>query len=163
MPLPTILLLYWFWLTEICICCKPYPTRDKTHDLQIALPTTLMLLFFYASGTQHARHNCTIFELWGQPFCLSLLVSFFWCCYERNSIHSASLSHFISLGSHHLFFLSRLDGCWIHINVGCFACIYGTSLVVSLNDEPWLVHWRQQCAGSVFQFHYKSLNITHLN
>ena len=37
MPLPTMLLLYWFWLTEICMCHKPRPTRDKMCDLQIAL------------------------------------------------------------------------------------------------------------------------------
>ena len=73
MPLPTLLLLYRFWLTEICICCKPHPTRDKMHDLQIELPTTLMLLFFYTSGTLHARHICAIFELWGRLFCSSLL------------------------------------------------------------------------------------------
>ena len=107
MPLPTMLLLYWFWLTKICICHKPCPTRVEMRDQQIALPTTLMLLFFYASGTLHSRHICAIFELWGRPFCLSLLVSFFGCCYESNSIHTASLSHFISLVhlAHHLFFI----------------------------------------------------------
>ena len=118
MPLPTMLLLYRFWLTKICICRKPRPTKDETHDLQIALPTTLMLPFFYTSGKTHfsillARHICTIFEFWVWPFCLSLLVSFFRCCYERNSIHTASLSHFISLihSVHHLFFYLAVEDC----------------------------------------------------
>ena len=106
-PLPTMLLLYRFWLTEIYICRKPCPTRDETRDLQIPLPTTLMLLFFCTPVTLHVRHIRAIFELWGRPFCLSLLVSFYRCCYERNSIHTASLSHFISLvhSAHRLFFI----------------------------------------------------------
>ena len=107
MSLPTMLLLYWFWLTEICVCCKPHPTRDETHNLQIALLMMLTIPFFYTFGTLHAKHICAIFELCGRPFCSSLLVSFFRCCYERNSIHTASLSHFISLvhSVHHLFFI----------------------------------------------------------
>ena len=107
MPLPTMLFLYRFWLTEICICCKPCPTRDELHDLQIALLTMLTLPFFYTSGSLHTRHIHTIFKLWGRSFCSSLLVCFFLCCYERNSIHTASLSHFIFLVHlvHHLFFI----------------------------------------------------------
>ena len=76
MPFSTMLLLYPFWLTEICICHKPHPTRDEMRDLQIALPMTLMLPFFYTSRTLHVSHIHAIFELWGRPFCLSLLVSF---------------------------------------------------------------------------------------
>ena len=68
-----LLLLYQFWLTEICICRKPRPTRDETQDLQ----RTLMLPFFYTSGTPHARHIHASFELWDRLFCSSLLVSFF--------------------------------------------------------------------------------------
>ena len=45
MPLPTMILLYRHWLTEICICRKPRPTRNETRDLQIALPPMLMLSF----------------------------------------------------------------------------------------------------------------------
>ena len=64
--------------------------------------------FFCSSGTLDARYIRAIFELQGRPFCLSLLVSFFRCCYERNSIPTASLSHFISrsLGSTPVLFLS---------------------------------------------------------
>ena len=152
-----LLLLYRFWLTEICIFCKPCPTRDKTRDLQIALLMTFMLPFFYSSGTLHAKDIRTSFELWGRPFCSSLPVSFFRYCYERNSIHTASLSHFISLvhSAHHLFFFvcffyPTMDGCWIHVNVDCSTCLYNMSLIVSLNDEPLLVHQRQQSAGSAF-------------
>ena len=65
---PAMLLLYQFWLTEIC---KAHPTRDEMHDLQIAFPMTLMLLFFYNSRTLRSRHIRVIFELWGRPYCLS--------------------------------------------------------------------------------------------
>ena len=67
-----MLLLYRFWLIEICICCKPCPTRDETRDLQIALPTT----FFYTSGNLHARHIRAIFELCSS-LCSSLLARHF--------------------------------------------------------------------------------------
>ena len=109
-----LLLLYLFWLAEICICHWLCPTRDETCDLQIAPPRMLMLpfffFFFYASGTPHTRHICVRFELWSRPFCSSLLSSFlpsFWCCNERNSFHTALLSHFISLIrlAHHQFFI----------------------------------------------------------
>ena len=63
---------------------------------------------FCTSGTLHAIYIRAIFELQGRPICSPLLVSFFRCCYERNSIHTASLSHFISLslGSLPVLFLS---------------------------------------------------------
>ena len=152
-----MLFLNRFWLTEIYICCKLCLTRDKTHDQQSALPTMLTLQFFCTSGTLHIRHIHTIFELLGRPFCLSLLVSFFRCCYERNSIHTALLSHFLFLihSVHHLFFYPAMDDCWIHVNVGCSAYIYSMRLIVPLNDEPWLAHRRQQSVGSNFQFHYR--------
>ena len=87
LPLLTMLLLYQFWLTEICICCKPSPTRDEMPHQQIALPMTLTLPFFYTFGTLHARHIHTIFELWGRPFCSLLLVSFFrWKEFNSHSV-----------------------------------------------------------------------------
>ena len=67
----------------------------------------------YTSGTLHAGHFCTHFQLWGRPFHSSLLAFFFlpssWCCYEKNSFHTASFSCFISLvcSAHHLFLSSR--------------------------------------------------------
>ena len=66
-----------------------------------------------------------------------LFFSFRSCC-ERNSIHTALLSHFISLAhsSNHQF----AEVCWIHVNVGCSTCIYSTPLVVSLNNKPQLAH-----------------------
>ena len=62
---------------KFCICHKPHPTRGETHGLQIAPPRMLMLPFFYTSGTSHTRHACVRLELWGRPFRLSLLASFF--------------------------------------------------------------------------------------
>ena len=159
MPLPTMLLLYRFWQTEICICCKTHPTRDETCNLQIALLTTLP--FFHTSNALHAWHIHAIFELWGRPFCSSLLVSFF--AAKRNLIHTALLSHFIFLvrSVHHLFFYPAVDDCWIHINVSCSVCIYSRLFIVSLNDESQLAHRRQQSMGSAFQFHYTFVIISH--
>ena len=71
-------------------------------------------VFFYTSGTLHARHIYAHFELWGRLFCSSFLVSFFlWCCYERNSFCTALLSHLIYLvhPAHHLLFYPARDGC----------------------------------------------------
>ena len=54
------------------------------------------------------------------------------------------------------------NSCWIHVNVGCSACIYSTLFVVSLNDEYQLVYRGQQSEGSAFQFHYMdSINKSH--
>ena len=44
----------------------PPETRHVTY--KTALPTTLVLPFFYTSGTLHARHIRAIFELLGRPF-----------------------------------------------------------------------------------------------
>ena len=73
-------------------------------------PNDSWLHFFFflnTFGTLAQMCLAYSFELWGRPFCSSLLVSFFWCCYERNSIHTASLSHFIFLihSAHQLFFI----------------------------------------------------------
>ena len=51
-------------------------------------------------------------------------------------------------------FYPAMDVCWIHVKISCSTCIYSMLLIVSLNDEPWLAHRRQQSAGSAFQFHY---------
>ena len=72
-----MLLLYRFWLTKICICCKPRPTRDEMRDLQIALLMMLTLSFFHTYGALHPRYIHAIFELWGRPSCSSLLACFF--------------------------------------------------------------------------------------
>ena len=110
----------------------------------------------------HTQDTCALvlnFEV--GPFArhfllLSFFLSFFWCCYERNSIHTASMSFYFSRssGSPSVFHPAG-DGCWIHVNVGCSACIYSTPLFIFLNDEPRLAHRRQQSVGSVFQFHYR--------
>ena len=104
--LPTMLLLYWFladWnlhMREDAVLTNCTPKNAHAS------------VFFCTSGILHARYIRAIFELQGRPFCSSFLVSFFLsffrCCYERNSIHTASLSHFIfcSLGSPPVLFLS---------------------------------------------------------
>ena len=153
-----LLLLYQFWLAEIGICHKPRPTKDETHDLQIALPRILILpFFFYTSGTLYARQIHACFKLWGRPFCLSLLASFFplvllWK--EFNSHSFIVTFHFsCSFGWPPVFYPAGAS-CWIHINIGCSTCIYSTPLVVSLNNELRLAHRRQQSVGSAFQFRY---------
>ena len=102
--------------------------------------------FFYTSGTLHARHIRTHFELWGRPFCLSLLASFFLPFgVAMKGIQSIQLHCHISFLLFvwlTTYFYPARDGCWIHINVGCSACIYSIPLVISLNDEPRLAHWR---------------------
>ena len=62
--------------------------------------------------------------------------------------------HFSCSSSSLLVFYPARDGCWIHVNIGCSAHIYSTSLIVSSNNKPWLAHQKQQSVGSAFQFHY---------
>ena len=154
-----LLLLYQFWLAEICICHKPHPTRDKTCDLQIALPKMLMLPFFSILLVLHTQDTFTLvlnFEV-GYFAHHFLLLSFFllmllWKEFNPHSfIVTFNFSHLF--GSPPVFYPTG-DIYWIHVNVGCSACIYSTPLIVSLNDEPWLAHRKQQSAGSAFQFHY---------
>ena len=121
-----------------------WPTNCTPKDAHASV-------FFYTLGTPHTRYIHTHFELWGRPFCSSLLASFFlpfWCYYERNSFHTALLSHFISL------IHPAKDCCWIHVNVSSSACIYSMSFIISLNNEPHLAYCRQQSAVSTFQVHY---------
>ena len=72
-----LLLLHQFWLAEICICHKPRLTRDDMCDLQIALLRSLTLPFFSIFPALYMWHIRACFELWGRPFCSSLLASFF--------------------------------------------------------------------------------------
>ena len=77
-----------------------------------------------------------------------LLLSF-WCCYERNSFHTALM--FVRLTTCFLSSRGRLLDFhkrrlfYLHIQ---------RPLVVSLNYKPQLAHWRQLPAGSAFQFYY---------
>ena len=73
---------------------------------------------------------------------------------EFNSHNFVVTFHFSCSLSPPPVFYSAMDDCWIYINIGCSACIYSIPSVVSLNDEYWLTHRRQQSAGSAFQFHY---------
>ena len=150
-----LLLLYQFWLVESCICHQPCPTRDETRNLQIALPRTFILLFFffYTSDTPHTRHICAHFELWSRPFCSSLLASFFLPFGIAIPYSFFVTFHFSHSSSSPPVFYPVADGCWIHVNVGCSACIYSMPLV-SLNDKSRLAHRRQQSVGSAFQFQF---------
>ena len=159
-----LLLLYQFWLGEICICHKTRPTRDKMHDLQIALPRTLMLPFFSILPVLHTQDTFALvlnFEL-GHFTCHFLLLSFFLLVLlwkELNPHNFVVTFHFShSFGSPPVFYPAG-DGCWIDINVDCYACLYSMPLIVSLNNEPQLAHQKQQSVGSAFQF-YKTLTGT---
>ena len=133
--------LYQFWLVEICICHKPRPTRDKTRDLQIALPWTLMLLFFsilLALLTQDTFVLVLNFEF-GHFACHFLLLSFFLLVllWKEFIPHSFVVTfHFSRSPSSPPVLYPARDGCWIHVNIGCSACIYSVPLVVSLNTDP---------------------------
>ena len=159
--MPRLLHLYQSWLAEICICHKPCPNRDKMHELQIALPRTLMLPLFSILPVLHMQDTLALvsnFEVDHFTLASFFLLVLQWK--EFNSHGFVLTFHFsCSLGSPPVFYPDR-DGCWIHINVGYSACIYSMPLIVSINDEPWLAHWGHQSAGSTFQFHY---NLFHSN
>ena len=89
-PLPSLQCFFYTgsWLTEICIW-------DKA-GLQNALPTTLTLSFFSVFPVLYTQDTFAPFLTSSRPFCSSLLVSFFRCCCERNLIHTALLSYYIS-------------------------------------------------------------------
>ena len=164
-----LLLLYQFWLAEICTCHKPRPTRDETRDLQIALPMTPMLLFclfvfsiLLVLHTQDTLGLVSNFEI-GHFARHFLLLSFGGVLWKEFNSHSFIVTFYFScsFGSPPVcfgVFYPAEDGCWIHENVSCFAFIYSMLLVVSLNDEPWLAYRRQQSAGSTFQFHYNQVS-----
>ena len=121
---------------------NPPETRRVTYKLHPQERSCFV--FFYTFGTPHTRHihGCHF-------FLFSFFLLSFWCCYERNSFHTALLSHFISLvhPAHHLFFLSSRE--WLLDSHKC--------RLHATNDEPQLAHWRQQSVGSAFQFHYTLL------
>ena len=112
------------------------------------------LLLFYTSGTPHARHSRSF---WTLREAISLVTSCFlpFGVAMKGIPHSFLVIFYFSRlsGSSPVFYLTG-DGCWIHINVGCSACIHSTPLVVSLNDKPRLDNRKQQSVGSAFQFHY---------
>ena len=131
----TLLLLYQFWLAEICISHKLRPTRDETLDLQIALPMTLMLLcFFSILQALHTQDTFTLvlnFEV-GHVICHFLLLSFFLSAFLRKEFNPHSFVvtfHFSRSSSSPPIFYPTGDGCWIHVNVRCSASIYSKYLL----------------------------------
>ena len=131
MSLPTMLLLYQFWLTEICICCKPRPTNCTPNDPHASV--------FYTSSTLHTRHIRTIFELWGRTFCLSLLVSFFRCFYERNSIHTRIVFIFIAIST--MF--------WPIRSLAFFRCLSNSGTYTELRTTSFIESMGVTCSDSV--------------
>ena len=103
-----LLLLYRFWLAEICICHKPRqrqdarPTNCTSKDAHASVFSILL--------TSHTQDTFVLVLNFGVGhFARHFLLLYFFplYCYERNSFHTASLSHFISLIrlAHHLFFI----------------------------------------------------------
>ena len=64
MPLPTMLLLYRFWLGEICICCKPCPTWRRDAWLTNCTPNdshvSVFLYFWYSTRKIHSHNFQTL-------------------------------------------------------------------------------------------------------
>ena len=77
-----------------------WPTNCTPKDAQASF-----FLYFWYSTHQDTFMLVLNFEV--GHFARHLLLSSFWCCYERYSFHTASLSNFISLvhPAHHLFFI----------------------------------------------------------
>ena len=151
MPLPTMLLFYRFWLTEICIFANPVSpkTRRVTYKLHSQRCQCFRLSILPALYMQDIR---AIFELWGRPFCSSLLISFFHISFVLFTRLTTCFFNYLKK------FYPAVNGCWIHVKVVGSTCIYSTLLVVSLNNEPRLAHRSQQSVGSAFQFHDNDLN-----
>ena len=104
-----LFLLYQFWLAEICICHKPCPTRDETHDLQIALSRMLMLLFFSILPAFHMQDTFTLvwnFEV-GHFACHFLFLPSFLLVllWKEFNPHSFVVAFHFSCPVHHLFFI----------------------------------------------------------
>ena len=109
-------------------------------------------VFFYTSGTPHARHIHTCFELWGRPFRSSLLASFFLLVLlwkEFIPLSFVVTFHLSRLfGSPPFFFLIQ-PGTVIRFKHRLFCLHIQQPLVVSLNNETWLAYQRQQSVGSI--------------
>ena len=107
-----LLLLYQFWLAEIYICHKFCPTRDEMRCMTYKLHSQgrscfrffSILLALHMQDTFALILNFEVSHFACHFLLLSSFLPSFWCCYERNSIHTALWSHFISLVclAHHL-------------------------------------------------------------
>ena len=115
------------------------------------------VFFFYTSGTPHARHICTHFELWGRPFCWLLLASFFLPFgVAMKGIQSLQLRCHISFLSFVWLttcFLSSQEQL-LNSHKHQLFCLHiqHATRCLSLNDKPQLAYQRQQSVGSAFQF-----------
>ena len=150
-----MLLLYQFWLTEICLCRKPRPIRDEMSDLQIALPMTLMLPFFYTSGNLNARHlhhNQTEMGHFAHHF---LFLSFGVAMKGIQFIQLHCRILFLSFTRFTTCFLSSCGRwlnsckCWLF----CLHIQHATRLF-----EWWTPVGSLESVGSAFKFHYNFNN-----
>ena len=133
------------WL-KFAYVTNPVPPKASRMTYKLHSQGHSTFRFFYTSGTPHAKHIRARFERWGRPFRSSLLAFFFlpsfWCWYERNSIHTASLSYFISLfrPAHHLFFYptGMAAGCmWMSALLSAYTARYSLSLWMT--NPCWLI------------------------
>ena len=148
------------WLTEICMSQTPSHQRWDTLPINCTPKDAHASVFFpYFWHSTCKTHLCSFWTLrWAilvvTCFFFSPFLPSFWCCYERNSIHTASLSHFISLvrPTHHLL-SSRgqlLD--WHKRQLFCPHIQHATRLF-----EQQTPVRRQWSVVSAFQYHYTLL------
>ena len=113
-----LLLLYQFWLAENCICHKPHPIPPETRGMTYKLHhkgahASIFFSILLALHTQDTFALILNFEVGHSLVTFCFFLPSFWCYYEKNSFHTALLSHFISLVhlAHHLFFYLAGDDC----------------------------------------------------
>ena len=128
-----------------------WPTNSTSNNAH----ASVFLFFRYSTQKTHLLvSNFEVGHFTRHLFFFFLFVFFLLVLlWKEFNSHSFTVTfHFSrSYGSPPVFY-PAVDSCWIHINVSCSTCIYSMPLI-SLNDEPRLVHRRQQSAGSAFQFH----------
>ena len=115
-----LLLLYQFWLVEICICNKPIPPEMRPMTYKLHSPRKLIVPFFSILPALHMQDRFTLVTSW---FFLS---SFFPFGVAMKRIQFTQLHchiSFLSSGSPPIFYPAG-NGCWIHVNISCSACIY---------------------------------------
>ena len=114
---------------------NPVPPETRRVTYKLLSQWRSCFLFFFTSGTPHTR----------QFMFLSFGVAMKGIQFTQLRCHISFLS-FTWLTT---CFYPAVDGCWIHVNVGCSACLYSTPFVVSLNDEHRLAHRKQQSVKCV--------------
>ena len=118
--------------------------QTPSHQRRNAWPTnctpnnahaSIFLYFRYSTHKTHSRHFRTL------RLAILLVTSCFFhlvLLWKEFNSHSFVVTFHFSCSPP--VFYPAVDDCWIHVNIGCSACIYSISLVVSLNDEFRLAH-----------------------